>query len=92
MTKTEFLLTILIQYQADKRWEYGKTLITGLLVDWIPNSPNLNITRTIWQTVGRITNKILGVKGEGPSPMSQMLVAYICSYKSDLIYQLVLIS
>ena len=26
--------------QADKRWEYGKTLITGLLVDWIPNSPN----------------------------------------------------
>ena len=32
--------TILIQYQADKRWEYGKTLITGLLVDWIPNSPN----------------------------------------------------
>ena len=40
MTKTEFLLTILIQYQADKRWEYGKTLITGLLVDQIPNSPN----------------------------------------------------
>ena len=32
------------------------------------------------------------LKGEGSSPMSQMLVAYICSYKSDLIYQLVLIS
>ena len=31
------------------------------------------------------------LKGEGSSPMSQMLVAF-CSYKSDLIYQLVLIS
>ena len=40
MTKTEFLLTILIQCQAYKKWEYGKTLNTGLLVDWIPNSPN----------------------------------------------------
>ena len=40
-----------------------KILIRGLLVDPIPNSQNLNITRTIWQAVRKITNEILGVKG-----------------------------
>ena len=39
-----------------------KILIRGLLVDPTPNSQT-NITRTIWQTVRRITNEILGVKG-----------------------------
>ena len=34
----------------------------GLLVNSLPNFP-INITRTIWQTVMRITNEILGVKG-----------------------------
>ena len=40
MTKTEFLLTILIQYQVDKWWEKRKILTKRLLVDPIPNSPN----------------------------------------------------
>ena len=40
-----------------------KILIRGLLVDPIPNSQNLNITRTICQAVRKITNEILGVKG-----------------------------
>ena len=35
----------------------------GLLIDPIPNSPHHNVMRIVWQTVGRITNKILGVKG-----------------------------
>ena len=34
----------------------------GLLVNSLPNFP-INITRIIWQTVMRITNEILGVKG-----------------------------
>ena len=34
----------------------------GLLVNSLPNFP-INITRTIWQTVMRITNEISGVKG-----------------------------
>ena len=34
----------------------------GLLIDPISNSPT-NIMRSIWQTVRRITNEILGVKG-----------------------------
>ena len=40
VTKTEFLLTISIQYQADEWWEYRQILIWGLLVDPIPNSLN----------------------------------------------------
>ena len=39
-----------------------KILIRGLLVDPIPNSPT-NITRTIWRTVRRVTNEVVGVKG-----------------------------
>ena len=38
MTKTDFLLTIWIQYQADRRWEWREISITGFLVDPIPNS------------------------------------------------------
>ena len=37
-----------------------KILIRGLLIDPIPILQT-NITRTIWQTVRRITNEILGV-------------------------------
>ena len=42
-----------------------KILIRGLLIDPIPILQT-NITRTIWQTVRRITNEILGVKGLTP--------------------------
>ena len=38
MTKTDFLLTISIQYQADRIWEWREISITGFLVDPIPNS------------------------------------------------------
>ena len=37
MTKTEFLLTISRQYQADKWWEQKNISIVGLLADAIPN-------------------------------------------------------
>ena len=40
-----------------------KISIIGLLIDLIPNSPHYNIMRIVWQTVRRITNEILGVKG-----------------------------
>ena len=33
MTKTKFLLTTSIQYQADKWWEYSKITVRGLKVD-----------------------------------------------------------
>ena len=42
-----------------------KILIRGLLIDPIPILQT-NITRTIWQTVRRITNEILGVEGLTP--------------------------
>ena len=35
--------------------------VKGLLVDPTSNSPK-KIVRILWQTVGRITNKILGVE------------------------------
>ena len=38
VTKKEFLLTIYMKYEADRWWEYRKTLIRGLLVDQISNS------------------------------------------------------
>ena len=62
---TEFLLTISIQYQADKSDEnkvkyqledYDYKLIQYQILQ-------TNITRVVWQTVTRITNEILGVKG-----------------------------
>ena len=39
VTKTAFLLTISIQYQAYKRRESKKKCLRGLLVDPIPNYP-----------------------------------------------------
>ena len=62
MTKTEFLPTISLQYQAGKQWESRKISSMELLIDPIPNSPT-NIIRIVWQTVRRITNEILGVEG-----------------------------
>ena len=44
-------------------YENKKISIIGLLIDLIPNSPHFNIMRIVWQTVRRITNEILGVKG-----------------------------
>ena len=38
-----------------------KNSIRGLRVDPIPNSP-IKIISILWQTVGRITNEILGVE------------------------------
>ena len=40
MTKTEFLLTISIQYHVYKWWESRKISIMGLLIDPVPNFPN----------------------------------------------------
>ena len=62
MTKTEFLLTISIQYQA-KRDENKENYQLG---DYWLNQYQIlqtNITRTVWLTVKRITNEISRVKG-----------------------------
>ena len=61
VTKTEFLLTISTQYQADKWWELRKILGRGLLVDPIPTLQTNMVIRIEGQRVRRITNKILGV-------------------------------
>ena len=61
VTKTEFLLTISTQYQADKWWESRKISVRGLLVDPIPTLQTNMVIRIVWQKVRRITNKILGV-------------------------------
>ena len=42
----------------------------GLLTDLIPNSPNLNIMRVIWQTVRRITSEILVSQDQSQFPFS----------------------
>ena len=63
MTETAFLLTVLIQYQAltsdenKEKYQLGhyKLIQSQILQTYI--------TRTEWQTVRRITNEILGVKG-----------------------------
>ena len=52
MSDQDILLTISIQYEADKWWEKRKYQIL-----------ETNIARTIQQTVRRITSEILGVKG-----------------------------
>ena len=62
VTKSEFLLTISIQYQADKWWEYRKMSVWELWVDPIPNSPNWHQKNCMGE-VKRIIYKILGVKG-----------------------------
>ena len=56
------LILILIQYQAEKGWGKRKMSMRAWLVDSLPNSQK-NIVRIIWQTVRRINNDILGVKG-----------------------------
>ena len=61
VTKTEFLLTISTQYQADKWWELRKILVRGLLVDPKPTLQTNMVIRIEGQRVRRITNKILGV-------------------------------
>ena len=61
VTKTEFLLTISTQYQADKWWELRKISVRGLLVDPIPTLQTNMVIRIEGQRVRRITNKILGV-------------------------------
>ena len=61
MAKTEFLLTISTQYQADKWWELRKISVRGLLVDPIPTLQTNMVIRIEGQRVRRITNKILGV-------------------------------
>ena len=61
VTKTEFLLTISTQYQADKWWELRKISVRGLLVDPIPTLQTNMVIRIEGQRVRRITNKILGI-------------------------------
>ena len=56
VTKTEFLLT------ADKLWEKEKYQLGNYKFIQYQILPT-NITRTVWQTVRRIANVILGVKG-----------------------------
>ena len=66
MTKTEILLTISIQYQhiikqtSDENKEKYQLGDYKLIQYQILQT---NITRTVWQIVRRIADKILGVKG-----------------------------
>ena len=64
MTKTEILLTISIQYKqtSDENKEKYQLGDYKLIQYQILQT---NITRTVWQIVRRITDEILGVKGEG---------------------------
>ena len=55
MTKIESLLTISMQYQADKRWESTMFIQYQIL--------QTNIIGVIYSRVRRNTNEILGVKG-----------------------------
>ena len=41
-SKTEFVLTILIPYQANKSREKRKLSIRGIVIDQVLNSPNLH--------------------------------------------------
>ena len=62
VTKKRFLLTISIQYQGHKWWEYGKILVS----DYLPIQYQILQTdsmRTVRYTVKRIANEILGVTG-----------------------------
>ena len=64
----KFLLTISIQYQAEKQWQWRKLSIWGLLVDPVQNSPN-KYHKNCMQIVRRIiTDKILGVEGSIAKP------------------------
>ena len=50
--------------------------IRGLLVDQIPILQT-NSTRTVWQTVRRITNEILGVKGLSIERKLNLLLVHV---------------
>ena len=62
MTKTEFLLTISIQYQAEKWWEQRKISIWGQLVDPILNSLNYRYKNGMVDSKKNYKHD-LGVKG-----------------------------
>ena len=65
VTKKEFLLTISIQVQADKWWEYRKyKYLIGnyLLIQY--QTPQSNIIRIVWQTVRRIIERSWKWKGQ----------------------------
>ena len=62
MTKTEFPLTLLMQNQEDKSLDQWKISVWGLLVIQY-QILQTNIIGIVWQTVRRIANEILGVKG-----------------------------
>ena len=59
VTKTEFFLTISIQNQAHKWWEWGKISIRGLSFDHLSfDQLQILITKikgNVWKTVWRIT-------------------------------------
>ena len=62
MTKTEFLLLISIQNQAisdenKEKYQLGDYKLIAYQIS------QTNITRTVLETVRRITNEILGVEG-----------------------------
>ena len=66
MTKTEILLTISIQYQYNIKQTSDENKEKYQLGDYKLIQYQIlqtNITRTVWQTVRRITDEILGVKG-----------------------------
>ena len=76
MTKTEFLLTISIQYQA-KRDENKENYQLG---DYWLNQYQIlqtNTTRTIWQIVRRISREIIGVKGLSGVLVRRVLLSLI---------------
>ena len=62
MTKTEFLLTVLIQYQwkSDEREEKYQFRDYQLIKHQILQ---IDTDSIVWQTVRRIINEILGAKG-----------------------------
>ena len=62
MTKTEFLLTISIQYQAEKWWEQRKISIWGQLVDPILNPLNYQYKNCMVDSKKNYKHD-LGVKG-----------------------------
>ena len=66
MIKTEFLLAMSIQYQADKWWEQRNISRRGFLVDPLPNSQNqhhknciADSTENYWWDLGseRVKNR-----------------------------------
>ena len=64
MIETECLLTVQYQYNIKQTSNENKEKYQLGNYKLIPYQIlQTNITRTVWQTVRRITNEILGVKG-----------------------------